>query len=50
MKITRVRDHYYWSEEDQPYIAEVPELAHYAADGNTYREALAMWRSRSTED
>ncbi len=31
----------YWSEEDQAFVAEVPELAGCAADGATYQEALA---------
>ncbi len=30
----------YWSEEDQGFIAEVPELPGCAADGKTYQEAL----------
>ncbi len=31
----------YWSEENQAFIVEVPELAGCAADGKTYQEALA---------
>ncbi|SFT88529.1 Predicted nuclease of the RNAse H fold, HicB family [Algoriphagus locisalis] len=31
----------YWSEEDQAFIAEVPELAGCLADGDSYSEALA---------
>ena len=30
----------YWSEDDDAFIAEVPELAGCAADGKTYNEAL----------
>ena len=30
----------YWSNEDQAYIAEVPELLGCAADGKTYKEAV----------
>ena len=30
----------YWSEKDNAYLVEVPELPGCMADGNTYREAL----------
>ena len=30
----------YWSEEDESFIAEVPELHGCMADGKTYQEAL----------
>jgi predicted RNase H-like HicB family nuclease len=30
----------YWSDEDQRYLVEVPELAGCMADGETYEEAL----------
>jgi predicted RNase H-like HicB family nuclease len=30
----------YWSNEDQAYIAEVPELPGCAADGKSYKEAV----------
>ena len=30
----------YWSEEDQAFIAEVPEIPGCVADGKTYRDAL----------
>lgn len=31
----------YWSDEDHAYIAEVPELAGCAADGESYADVLA---------
>jgi predicted RNase H-like HicB family nuclease len=31
----------YWSQEDQAFIAEVPELPGCMADGKTYQKALS---------
>lgn len=31
----------YWSQDDRVFVAEVPELPGCAADGKTYRKALA---------
>ncbi len=36
----RYETSFYWSKEDQTFIAEVPELPDCAADGETYQEAL----------
>ena len=35
----------YWSQDDQAFIAEVPELAGCAADFTAYQEALASVES-----
>ena len=46
----------YWSEEDQLFIAEVPELAGCMADGSSYQEAvnnaervIAEWKETALE-
>ena len=39
--MTRYEIILYWSEEDEAFIAEVPELAGCMADGPTRQEALA---------
>jgi predicted RNase H-like HicB family nuclease len=31
----------YWSDEDQAFIAEIPELPGCAADGATYQQAIS---------
>ena len=40
-KMVRYEVIIYWSDEDQAFIAEVPELVGCMADGATYQEALA---------
>jgi predicted RNase H-like HicB family nuclease len=37
----------YWSDADQAFIAEVPELPGCAADGKTHREAPSTGSLRS---
>ncbi len=46
----------YWSEEDQVYIAEVPELPGCMAHGNSYelalssaKEAIQLWLDTANE-
>ncbi len=34
----------YWSEDDQSFVVEVPELPGCMADGSTYEEAVANAR------
>ncbi|HNR14436.1 MAG TPA: type II toxin-antitoxin system HicB family antitoxin [Thermodesulfobacteriota bacterium] len=46
----------YWSDEDQAYVAEVPELPGCSAHGDTYeaalsnaRQAIALWIETAKE-
>lgn len=39
----------YWSEEDQLFIVEVPELAGCVADGETYEQAVTNARQIISE-
>jgi predicted RNase H-like HicB family nuclease len=46
----------YWSDEDQAYVAEVPELPGCSAHGNTYesalsnaKQAVALWIETAKE-
>ncbi len=39
----------YWSEEDEAFVVEVPELPGCAADGTTYEEAVANAKVIITE-
>ena len=39
--MTRYEIIIFWSEEDDAFVAEVPELPGCTADGKTYQEALA---------
>ena len=56
MKMFKYEVIIYWSELDQSFIAEVPELAGCAADGETHQDALANvqvviqeWMETATE-
>jgi predicted RNase H-like HicB family nuclease len=46
----------YWNDEDQAYVAEVPELPGCSAHGNTYesalsnaKQAVALWIETAKE-
>ena len=39
----------YWSDQDEAFVVEVPELPGCAADGSTYEEALANAKVIITE-
>lgn len=56
MKNAEVRDHYFWSEEDQVFVAEVPELPGCMGHGDTQesaltnaKEAIQLWVDTARE-
>jgi len=49
MMDTRYEIIIYWSQDDETFVAEVPELPGCMADGKTYEEAIANARGIISE-